>query len=314
MTDDAKGSGNTTPRTVHTSVLLQETIDSLALKASDTVVDATLGGGGHGREILLRLEKDGTYIALDQDHDALLRTEATLPKGPATIHVVNANFRNLAQVLDELSIPIIDKALFDLGLSSDQLDQSGRGFSFLRDEPLRMTMSTEESLVTAEIVVNEWEEEHLADVLYGFGDERFSRRIAKSIVEARAQGPIKTTGQLAEIIAGAIPKRFQRRGNHPATKSFQAIRIAVNDELGALSEGLKAAWEHLNEGGRIAVISFHSLEDRIVKRFFHEQVAQGMARLLMKKPIVPTPAEILHNPRARSAKLRTIEKLPTSQE
>ena len=299
-----------TESTIHTSVLLHEVIETLSIEADDLVIDATLGGGGHAREIILRLENDGVYIGIDADQGALDRFAKVCPETKAQVLLVRENFRNIAKVLETTGYHSITKALFDLGLSSDQLDVSHRGFSFLREEPLQMTLAEESSpgSVTAYDVVNEWTENQLQMIIAGYGEESWAKRIAQRIVEKRAEAPIATTTQLAQLISEAIPKRFHKRGHHPATKTFQAIRIAVNDELSALSEGLEGAWQALVPQGRMVVISFHSLEDRIVKRFFHEQVATGMARLLMKKPLTPQAEELHDNPRSRSAKLRAIEK------
>ena len=294
----------------HISVLLDEVIEGLALRANDRVVDATINGGGHSSAIMDRLGPDGVLVGIDADSTALDRARNKLHEAKATLHLVESNFRHLSSVLDSLELKEVDKILFDLGLSSNQLDEQesgeGRGFSFLREEPLTMTLSAEPETqtVTAFDVVNEWSEATLADILHGFAEERFARRIAQAIVTARETAPIETTTQLADTISRAIPRRFHRSRIHPATKSFQAIRIAVNDELNALTEALMAARERLADGGRVAVITFHSMEDRIVKRFFRDSQEQGFGEVLYKKPISPSPAEVLRNPRARSAKLR----------
>lgn len=294
----------------HQPVLLEEVIEGLNLRANDTVVDGTLGGAGHTRAIAEHLDESGTLIGIDADAKALVRAREKLRDVAPITHLVESNFRHLSSVLKKLSISEIDKVLLDIGLSSFQLEESGRGFTFQKDEPLLMTFneSPQEDETTCYDIVNSWEEENIADVIYGFGEEKGSRAIAKAIVEARSSCAIETTKQLAEIVADAIPKKYHVRGIHPATKTFQALRIAVNDELGALTEGLHSAYEHLSSHGRIAVISFHSLEDRVVKRFFREHVDAGHGMLVTKKPITPTPAEVLKNSRARSAKLRIFEK------
>jgi 16S rRNA (cytosine1402-N4)-methyltransferase len=294
----------------HIPVLLHEAIEGMNLQATDVVVDATLGSAGHARAIADVLSEHGRLIGIDADRDALDRSRTMLENVKPHVDLVESNYRMLTSVLDTLGIARIDKALFDLGLSSVQLDESDRGFSFRREFPLLMTLQTQPGSdeVTAHDVVNTWSEETLADIIFGFGEETFARRIAKAIVAERERAPIETTFALRDLVAEAIPRRFHRRGLHPATKTFQAIRIAVNDELGAIEEGLTAAWERLNPHGRIAVITFHSLEDRIVKRLFREQVRQHAGRLPAKRPITPSDEELRANPRARSAKLRIIEK------
>ncbi len=293
---------------MHTSVLLHEAIDSLSLHDEDIVLDATLGGAGHALAIAEKLGREGTLIGFDLDPDAILRAEVALKNAKPKKHFVQANFRNLSEELGKLKIPTITKALFDLGWSGYQL-AAGRGFSFLSDEPLLMTYGTpSKDMLTAEKIVNEWGEESLADVIYGWGEERYSRRIAKMIVERRVKNPFKTASDLADAIKAAVPPPYRYGRLHPATRTFQALRIAVNDELGALKEGLESAWKALAPEGRIAVITFHSIEDRIVKRTFVEWEKAGEGTKVSKKPIPPTEEEIKTNPRARSAKLRVIQK------
>ena len=291
----------------HRSVLLHEVTTSLALKPDDVVVDATLGGGGHAREILSRLGKNGMFIGFDADEEAIERCRKLFSTQQAAVHFVHANFRNIKTELEKLNVGRITKALFDLGWSSFQLS-AGRGFSFRSDEPLSMAYDKEQKL-TAAIIVNEWGEESIADIIFGFGEERYSRRIAKAIVVAREQKPIATALELGEIVKGAVPSAYRHGKTHPATKTFQALRIAVNDELGALESGLAGAWEMLAPGGRLAVISFHSIEDRIVKRRFVRWAKEGIGELVSRKPIPPSDAEIAENPRARSAKLRVVQKI-----
>ncbi len=296
------------PKGGHISVLLHEAVESLQLQEDDIVVDATLGGAGHAQRIAERLGKNGILIGFDLDPDAIERARVALePVSPKT-YLINDNFRNLGAALQALSVKKITKALFDLGWSSYQLD-SGRGFSFLRDEPLRMTYGTGNAGLTAETIVNQWQESSIADVIFGWGEERYARRIAKRIVEERLRKPITTSLQLAELIRSAVPPHYRRGRIHPATRTFQALRIAVNDELGALTDGLKAAWRALDDGGRIAVISFHSIEDRIVKTLFAEHERAGEGKRLTKKPLVPGVEELQQNPRSRSAKLRVIQKI-----
>ncbi len=296
--------------TVHTSVLLQETIDGLDPHTSDTVVDATLGGGGHFRALAERLDGRGSLIGFDADASALARVEEHLAAYPIKprVTLVASNFRHLGCELDRIGVQGIDRALFDLGISSDQLELSGRGFSLRRDEPLdmRFDVSGSETDLTAAMILNEWSEETLAEILVGFGEERRARRLAKAIVEQRVDTPFRRTCDLVTLIESVLGRGRGRI--HPATKTFQALRIAVNDELGALTQGLHGAWDRLSEGGRIAVISFHSLEDRVVKRFFREQAHRRHASLLTKKPITPSEEELRQNPRSRSAKLRIAQK------
>jgi 16S rRNA (cytosine1402-N4)-methyltransferase len=295
----------------HVPVLLQEVVEGLAIKPHDVVVDATLGGAGHARALAAKLSSEGTLIGFDADGAAIERSRATLADVAARTILINANFRTIADALDANGIASIDKALFDLGLSSFQLDTSDRGFTFRRDLPLVMTLADDPGSdeVTAHDVVNTWSEGSLADIIFGFGEERYARRIARAITEAREKGPIETTFALRDLIEAALPGKARARHIHPATKTFQAIRIAVNDELGAIEEGLRATFDRLAPEGRIAVISFHSLEDRIVKRLFREKAQAHAARLLTKRPIIPSDQETQANPRARSAKLRLIEKL-----
>lgn len=301
---------------IHKTVLLNETIEGLNLlapkKAGDPkslVLDCTFGGGGHSAEICRRFP--GTkIIALDQDKSAFEKAKDKFKGLNCDITFVNSNFKDL----DKVSGENVDGIIFDLGLSSDQLENSGRGFSFMKDEPLLMQMknsgkenpSPED--VTAREVVNTWEEKSLADIIYGYGEERYSRRIAKAIVEARKNGEIKTTFDLVKIIEGAVPAVYRRGRLHYATRTFQALRIAVNDELGVLKQGLEKGYKALKVGGRMSVISFHSLEDRITKKFFKELEKEGKAKLINKKIILAGEEELKNNPRARSAKLRILEK------
>lgn len=297
--------------TMHTPVLLHETIELLNILPGDTVLDCTLGAGGHSEAIAKILGSGGTLIGLDADGDAILRAEKRIGKTKCATRFVQENFRNMDRVLDTLGITAVDKILLDLGFSSDQLETSSRGFSFQKDESLLMTLKSKPTKdeLTAEEIVNEWEEGNIADVLYGFGGERFSRRIARGIAEARKEKRIRTTSELVAIIRGSVPAAYRRGRIHPATKTFQALRIAVNDELGALADVLARGVKKLSGGGRIAVISFHSLEDRAVKEFFKKKTADGALAILTKKPIVPAREEQRENPRSRSAKLRGAQKI-----
>lgn len=299
--------------TVHVPVLLQAVLAELDLKVGEpactgrTVLDGTLGGGGHAVAMAQALGATGTLIGLDADSVALSRARAaleTLGQAP-TLHLVQENFRNFDTALTSLKIAILDAALFDLGLSSDQLEVSGRGFTFKHDEPLIMTLSDNKTPhLTAQEIVNEWSEESIADIIYGYGGERYARRIAKAIVVARATAPITHSAQLAELVKGAVPMHARYGRIHPATKTFQALRITVNDELGAVRDMLDAFPQYTHTGSRIAIITFHSLEDRLVKRTFREWQARGLGAPTTKKPIIPTDEELVANPRARSAKLR----------
>jgi 16S rRNA (cytosine1402-N4)-methyltransferase len=293
---------------VHTTVLLHEAVDGLNLKQGSVFVDATLNAGGHSQEVLNKLDGNVRVIGIDVDADAIVRAKEKLSTSNVTFF--QENFRNIDKVLDQAGVECVDGIIFDLGLSSNQIEESGRGFSFKTSEPLLMTMKKDlqSNDITAHEIVNSWGEESIADIIYGYGEDRFARRIAKAIITAREIKPIETAEQLSEIIASAVPK-FGFKKINPATKTFQAIRIAVNDELGAIKEVLPKAFARLNHGGRISIISFHSLEDRIVKRFFKEKSEAGEGRLITKKPITPSSQEIAENPRSRSAKLRIIEKI-----
>lgn len=290
----------------HTTVLLHETVDALHLKADSIVVDATGGGGGHSERILKTLGTDGTLIIIDSDPVVVTALTERFAGSTATVHVVRGNFRNLTQILKDLDIAAVDAVIADLGWNSMQFSTGGKGFSFKADEPLWMTYGpAEEYAFTAADIVNEWSEEVIADVLYAYADERYARRIAKAIVATRTEQPIRTSLELAEIVKRAVPGAYRNGRIHPATKTFQALRVAVNDELDALKEFLEAATRVTKEGGCIAVITFHSIEDRIVKRFFKDMERAGIGSVGTKKPIAPSQDEVTKNPRARSAKLRT---------
>lgn len=297
-------------RSEHTPVLLHEAISGLDPKPGEIVVDGTLGAGGHSVALAERIGKKGTLVGIDLDQEAILRSRKTLSDFKGKLNLVCGNFRNLGAILAKLKIAKVDKILLDLGISSYHLESSGRGFSFKKDEPLKMTLGEKsERLFTAYEIVNDWDEENIREILKAYGDEKFSFRIARAIVNRRKTKPIKTSGELAETVLSAVPNFVLRKKIHPATKTFQALRIAVNDELGALKSGLREGLDHLRSGGKIAIISFHSLEDRIVKRFFREMSGRGQVLILTKRPIVPSPEEIERNPRGRSAKLRIAEKI-----
>lgn len=293
--------------TVHVPVLLQNVITVLALEEGDVVIDGTLGGGGHAKSILERLGEKGTYLGIDADESALARVQRMLGRDER-MHFAHGNFRSMDVLARDAGLVEVNKILLDLGLSSDQLEaRSGRGFSFMIDEPLRMTfaLSPTKGTLTAWHVVNEWSEETLADIIFGFGEEKKSRRIARAIVEARQDETIETSKELADLVEQAVPRRS---GAHPATRTFQAIRMAVNDELGALEEVLEKSKTLLTPGGRIAIITFHSLEDRVVKRAFAGWEKEGFGERITKRPIAPTREECIANRRSRSAKLRCFKK------
>lgn len=289
----------------HDSVLMQEVLDALCVEPGDTVVDATLGGAGHFSAILERLGEGGTIIGIDADVEAVERARTVYaadrrPHRPVA-HLVNDNFRNLERILERLHIGQVHKMLFDLGWSGYQI-ASPRGFSFQEDEPLLMTYG--EGGETAADILNSASEEELADLIYTYGEEHFARGIAKAIVTARAKERILTTAQLVEAVKAGTPHFYHNRRIHPATKTFQALRIAANDELGAIREGLAAALSALAPSGVLAVITFHSIEDRIVKHLLRDAVDAELGSLEPKKPIVPSREELVANRRARSAKLR----------
>lgn len=296
----------------HTSVLLQEVMNALDIKPGDIVFDATLGGSGHSRAISEQLGGRGILIAIDVDSLALKEGEEALADTLATVYLRRENFRNIGKVLDVLQIPSVDKFLFDLGMSSIQLEGGGRGLSFKKDEPLLMTLASDvaKNTLTASRIVNEWSEEHIETILRAYGEEPFSKRIAKAIVERRKVGPIDTTSKLVDVIVSATPVWYQKKRLHPATRVFQALRITVNDEIESLEIALRDAYAHLRPGGRIALITFHSIEDRVVKRTFLEWKKAGKGTLLSKRPLVPSREELKANPRSRSAKLRVFVKNP----
>ena len=300
-----------TENTKHVPVLLNEVIEGLNLHKGDTVFDGTLGGGGYFGKLCEIVGPDGTAIAVDQDLGSIKRVEEK-NDFRCQAHLINENFRNLDKVLTSLNQKQVQGVVFDLGLSSDQFEISGRGFSFKKNEPLLMTFNDkpEEAKFTARDIVNTWDEENIADILYGYGEEMFSRRVAKKIVEARKIKPINTTDDLVSVIESAFPVWYRKtRKTHFATKTFQALRITVNDEIGSLKEGLQKGFYSLSGGGRMVVISFHSLEDRVVKNFMKEKQLAGEGEIKTKKPITPTDRELQENPRSRSAKLRIIEKI-----
>ena len=295
----------------HIPVLRDESIDGLAIKKGDVVIDGTLGGGGHTLEMIKRYGDSIKIVGLDLDIDAKSRTEILIGDTPSDFVFANSGFQDIDKVLTDLKIENVDAILLDLGISSFQLEVAGRGFSFLKDEPLLMTMKknpSEEDL-TAKEIVNTWDEENIADIIYGFGEEKYSRKIAKKIVEARKEQEINTTFDLVKIIQDAVGGYYKGLRIHPATRTFQALRIATNSELSNLEEVLDKGFNCLKKGGHMSIISFHSLEDRIVKRAFIKLKEEKKAEILTKKPIIPSENEIKMNPRARSSKLRLLEKI-----
>ncbi len=306
----------------HRPVLLAECLDALCIRPDGVYVDGTLGRAGHSLEIAKRLTT-GRLIGIDRDETAIAAAQERLRDYMDHVTLVHSNFDRIGEILEELHISGADGMLFDLGVSSPQLDDAQRGFSYMHDAPLDMRMDRTAAL-DAHQVVNQWSYEELRRILYDFGEERYAPAIAKAICRTRETVPIETTLQLVDVIKSAMPPQALREKQHPAKRSFQAIRIAVNGELDALPPMLNAACDHLNTGGRLAVISFHSLEDRIIKRTMQE-LATGCTcppsfpvcvcgkkprmKLVQRKPIVPDETELNENPRARSAKLRVAEKL-----
>lgn len=288
---------------LHRPVLLDEAIYYLDVHFNENYIDCTLGGGGHTEAILKRNGPHGKVLALDVDTDALNRMRAHSEGYAGRLTVRESNFSHLAQMATENGIAPVRGILYDLGLSTDLIKVSGRGFSFQTDEPLDMRFSPHQT-TTAEDIVHSWNEKDIADIIFAYGEERFSRRIAKAIVQARKKERIPTTGALVSLIQSAVPGRYRHGRIHCATRTFQALRIAVNDELGVLEKSLQSAFDLLKDEGRIVVISFHSLEDRIVKNFFRNSVKEGRGVILTKKPVMPSEKEIYDNPASRSAKLR----------
>ena len=306
----------------HISVLLEECLEGLDIKPEGIYVDGTLGGAGHSSQIVKRLTT-GRLVGIDRDPVALKASGKRLEPYQDRVTLVHANFCEMAQVMQELGIPGVDGILLDLGVSSPQLDDGERGFSYMADAPLDMRMNSEDTL-TAYEVVNTWSQDELKRILFDYGEERYAPRIASAICRRREEKPIETTLELVDVIRSAMPPQALREKQHPAKRSFQAIRIAVNDELGSVETAMRDAIPLLNPGGRLAVITFHSLEDRIVKNAMAE-AAKGctcppnfpvcvcgkkpLVKLISRKPIVATEEELEVNPRSRSAKLRVCEKL-----
>ena len=307
----------------HTSVLFEECMEGLAIRPDGIYVDGTLGGGGHSEGICSRLGEKGLLIGIDRDRDALNAAEKRLRSYTCRKVFVQSNYSDIKAVLSELEIDCIDGALLDLGVSSFQLDNPERGFSYMQEAPLDMRMSQDDDF-TAYDVVNTYGADELKNIIFKYGEERWASRIADFIVKARKDKPIETTSQLVDIIKAAIPASARRDGPHPAKRTFQAIRIEVNDELGQLEKAVDEFCDVLAPEGRLCIITFHSLEDRIVKDFINKRInpctcpkefpvcvcgKTGDIKKRSNKPISPTAAEIERNPRARSAKLRVAEKI-----
>lgn len=306
----------------HTPVLAEESIKNLSIKKDGIYIDGTAGGGGHSRLIAERLSEHGRLVAIDRDADAVEAARQRLKGMCCRVDFVHGNYAQIKDILKELQISSIDGALLDLGVSSFQLDNAERGFSYMHDAPLDMRMNRDEEFSAAD-VVNNYSENELYEVIKKYGEERWAKRIAKFIVESRTEARISTTGQLVEIIKKAVPAGARRDGHHPAKRTFQAIRIEVNDELKGVERATKDFIDVLNMNGRLCVITFHSLEDRIVKNIFKERAnpctcpsefpvcvcgKKADVRIITKKPVVPSIEEVNDNPRARSAKLRCLEK------
>ena len=308
----------------HTPVLLEECIENLNIRPEGIYVDGTLGGAGHSSEICSRLSERVLLIGIDRDQDALDAASERLRPYPCRKIFVQSNYADIADVLKQEGIPAIDGALLDLGVSSFQLDNAKRGFSYMHDAPLDMRMNRDDRF-TAYDVVNDYDQKELTEIIRKYGEERWASRIASFIVQKRKEAPIRTTGELVDVIKAAVPAKARRNGPHPAKRTFQAIRIEVNDELGQLERAVGSFCDVLAPGGRLCIITFHSLEDRIVKIGFQKRENPctcppelpvcvcgkvGDVKRITRKPILPAEEEVEQNPRARSAKLRVLEKLP----
>ena len=306
----------------HKSVLLRETIDSLNIREGGIYVDGTLGGGGHASEVCRRLGEGGRLIGIDQDADAIAAATERLKEFGPKVTIVRSNYENIAAILDSLEIDLVDGIYLDLGVSSYQLDTAERGFTYREDAPLDMRMDQRNPKTAADIV-NTYSESDLYRIIRDYGEDRFAKNIAKHIVRAREEHPIATTGELTEIIKAAIPAKIRATGGHPAKQTFQAIRIELNRELEVLSQSIDTMIDRLKPGGRLSIITFHSLEDRIVKtRFKHNENPctcppdfpvcvcgkKSKGRVVTRKPIEPTGEEIEENKRAKSSKLRVFER------
>ena len=305
----------------HVSVLLDECIENLNIKEDGVYVDCTMGGAGHSKEIVKRLSDKGLFIGFDQDKNAIATAKERLAEYSDRVRFVHSNFENIKEELEKIGVYKIDGVLADLGVSSHQLDEADRGFSYMHDAPLDMRMDVRKNF-SAYDVVNTYSEEQLAKIIRDYGEDNWAKRIAKFIVEERQEKPIENTGELVEVIKKAIPKKARIDGPHPAKRTFQAIRIEVNNELGVINKMIEDAVSMMNKGGRVCIITFHSLEDRIIKSAFKqwskeciclphvmkcECGANNALGIASKKPIIPSPQEIATNKRARSAKMRVFQ-------
>ncbi|WP_148134304.1 16S rRNA (cytosine(1402)-N(4))-methyltransferase RsmH [Candidatus Formimonas warabiya] len=313
----------------HVPVLLEECMEMLKLKNTGLYVDCTMGGAGHAKAILERTSPHGTLIGLDQDEKAVETGRERLKEYGNRVTIVHDNFGNIKEILNRLHITGVDGFLFDIGVSSYQLDHAERGFSYMEDAPLDMRMDVNRLTFTAADLVNSASGEKLAEIIFKYGEERWAKRIAQFVTEYRTQKPIETTGELVQIIKAAIPAGARKDGPHPAKRTFQALRIAINNELELLESVVADAASFLKPGGRICIISFHSLEDRIIKQQFQNLSGlcscppgfpvctcgkKQILKVVTRKPIIPSEAEVTRNPRARSAKLRVAERVLNSQE
>ena len=308
---------------VHKSIMLEEVIESLAIKPNGIYVDGTLGGAGHSSEIVKRLGEDGRLIGIDQDGEAIEAATKRLKPYKDKVTIVRSNYAQMKEVLRDLGIPKADGILLDLGVSSYQLDNAERGFTYREDVPLDMRMDQRQTK-TAKDIVNDYSEMELYHIIRNYGEDKFAKNIAKHIVQARQKAPIETTGQLIEVIKAAIPKKVRATGGHPAKKTFQAIRIELNRELDVLRDSLDGMIDILDDGGRLCIITFHSLEDRIVKTIFRKNEnpctcpsdfpvcvcgKKSKGKVITRKPILPGETEMEENPRSKSAKLRIFERV-----
>ena len=307
---------------VHKSIMLEEVIESLAIKPNGIYVDGTLGGAGHSSEIVKRLGEDGRLIGIDQDGEAIEAATKRLKPYKDKVTIVRSNYAQMKEVLRDLGIPKVDGILLDLGVSSYQLDNAERGFTYREDVPLDMRMDQRQTK-TAKDIVNDYSEMELYHIIRNYGEDKFAKNIAKHIVQARQKAPIETTGQLIEVIKAAIPKKVRATGGHPAKKTFQAIRIELNHELDVLTQSIDGMIDRLAPGGRLCIITFHSLEDRIVKTRFRTNEnpcicppgfpvcvcgRKSKGKVITRKPIIPSEEELEENSRSKSAKLRVFEK------
>ena len=293
---------------MHCPVLLEEVIGYLSPKQGDTVIDATLGGGGHSSEILKRILPDGKIIAVDRDKEAIERNAIKFREYKENIILVNEDFRDIDRIMEISGEKMVNGVIFDLGMSSFQVDDEERGFSFMKDGPLDMRYNPDKGLSAAD-VVNDFGKEEIEDIIRKYGEERHAKHLANVICSERRKNRIRTTKDLSDIIFKAVGRKYKRQRINPACRTFQGLRIFVNDELGAEEEALKGASRYLAPGGRMCVISFHSLEDRIAKNVFKDMAGRAEVSIITKKPVTPYRKETLENPRARSAKLRVVEKI-----